>query len=47
MGFDADAIDSMSLWQFLAAQGGLERAHGGSAEPGLSDEEFKELSEIV
>lgn len=47
MGFSSEQVDRMSLWQFLAAQGGLERAHGGSADPGLSDEEFKELSEIV
>lgn len=47
MGFGADTIDKMSIWQFLAAQGGFERSQGGSSDTGLSDEEFRELSELV
>lgn len=47
MSLGPETVDRMSLWQFLAYQGGMERVAGGSSDPGLSDEEFKALAEVV
>lgn len=47
MGFDSEAVDKMSLWKFLAAQGGYAAAHGGPTDVGLSEDEFQELAKIV
>lgn len=47
MGFPPDQVDRMSLWQLNAAAAGFSEAHGAEMETGLSDSEFKEISEML